>query len=105
MGNALNFQQRIVNIQLYEETQNFQGYYTEIGAIVHLIWDFQPLTSSVLNAVTSDEVEGLIDKFTASFFDDNSSQKVLFKDGLTKVIRYLRDYSSLVDKQVALAEE
>lgn len=23
MGNALNFQQRIVNIQLYEETQNF----------------------------------------------------------------------------------
>jgi hypothetical protein len=105
MGNALNFQQRIVNIQLYEETQNFQGYYTEIGAIVHLIWDFQPLTSSVLNAITSDEVEGLIDKFTASFFDDNSSQKVLFKDGLTKVIGYLRDYASLVDKQVALAEE
>lgn len=91
MGNALNFQQRIVNIQLYESTQNFQGFYTEIGAIVHLIWDFQPLQSSVLEAITSDEVEGLIDKFVSSMFDENSSQTVLFKDGLTKVIRYLRD--------------
>ena len=48
MGNALNFQQKFTNIRLAQETQNYQGLWTEIGAIVHLVWDFEPLEDAAM---------------------------------------------------------
>lgn len=43
MGNALEFQQKFVNIQLDKETQNYQGVWMEYGDLIHIIWDFQQL--------------------------------------------------------------
>lgn len=61
MGNALNFQERITNALLYEETQNFQGYWTEIGAILNLVWDFQPLEQSAMEKIGEGNYYDLIE--------------------------------------------
>jgi len=75
MGNALNFQQRITNIQLYEETQNFQSYYTEVGAIIHLIWDFQPLlTAGAKQAIDADQLYQMVDRFASTLFDGRPTE-------------------------------
>ena len=94
MGNALNFQQRIVNIQLYEETQNFQSYYTEIGAIIHLVWDFQPLlTVGAKQAIDVSQLYQMVDNFASTLFPDSPVEQQLLKSGLSKAVAFFAEYA------------
>jgi hypothetical protein len=94
MGNALNFQQRIVNIQLYEETQNFQSYYTEIGAIIHLVWDFQPLlTVGAKQAIDVSQLYQMVDSFASTLFPDSPVEQQLLKSGLSKAVAFFTEYA------------
>jgi len=44
MGNALQFVTKFNNINLNKQTQNYAGVWLEFGSIVHIIFDFQPLS-------------------------------------------------------------
>jgi hypothetical protein len=44
MGNALQFVTKFNNINLNKETQNYAGAWLEFGSIIHIIFDFQPLS-------------------------------------------------------------
>lgn len=53
MGNALNFQQRITNIQVNQENQDFVGVFREFGYIIHLVLDFEPIPEAAINDLRS----------------------------------------------------
>lgn len=44
MGNALQFVSKFENINSLKQNQNFPGVWLEYGTIIHIIFDFQPLS-------------------------------------------------------------